>query len=160
MRDIHPHPRGAIRVRALHQPSPSKSRGRRESRVAAAPGASAQRDCAKARRPQVQAGSNRPSLRSGLRLIRDLPGEPALATVARVKPFELRTNLTRAWARQDHTTSPSAGCAARQQAHPRPPHSAPRVVTIAIRPFARCGMAEVMRQIRNSENRNIFARGA
>jgi hypothetical protein len=32
--------------------------------------------------PQVQAGSNRPSLRSGLRLIRDLPGEPALATVA------------------------------------------------------------------------------
>jgi hypothetical protein len=45
-------------------------------------------------------------------------------------------DLTPAWARQDHTTSPSAKDAVRRSAHPRPPQPASRVVTIAIRPSA------------------------
>jgi len=44
--------------------------------------------------------------------------------------------LAPAWARQDHTTSPSAKDAVRRSAHPRPPQPASRVVTIAIRPSA------------------------
>jgi hypothetical protein len=46
------------------------------------PWALAQKNCAKARRPQVSAASRRPSLHSGLQLIRVLLGEPAFATVA------------------------------------------------------------------------------
>ena len=42
--------------------------------------------------------------------------------------------LAPAWARQDHTTSPSASVPLVYRHSPRPPHSAPRVVTIAIRP--------------------------
>jgi hypothetical protein len=42
-------------ARALHQHHPQKVRGRREGRVAAAPGAPAQRVIARARKPQVQA---------------------------------------------------------------------------------------------------------
>jgi len=60
---------------------PSENRGCREGRVAAAPGAPAQKKLARARKPQVQADTLRPSPRSGLRLIRALPGEPAFATV-------------------------------------------------------------------------------
>src|SRR6201997_3008892 len=60
---------------------PRKVRGCREGRVAAAPGAPAQKKFARAREPQVQADTHPPSLRSGLRLIRALPGEPAFATV-------------------------------------------------------------------------------
>jgi len=70
-------------------------------------GSRAIRSCASAKTTGT-GGSNRPSLRSGLRLIRTLPGEPALATVVPAGPLESRKNLARAWARQDHTISPSA----------------------------------------------------
>src|SRR6185312_10275436 len=58
-----------------------------------------------------------------------LPPSPA-------RCVSIAADLAPAWARQDHTTSPSALRAARLSAHPRPPQPASRVVTIAIRPSA------------------------
>jgi hypothetical protein len=114
--------RGAFGVRGLRHLDPLERRGRREDRVAAAPGGSRAKEiCASAREPQVQAGSARPSLRDGLRLIRALPGEPAFATVIS-RALTPRENLAPAWARQDHTISPSAKRAARQPAPSRPLH--------------------------------------
>jgi hypothetical protein len=81
--------RGEFRPSFASSAPSSKYRGRREGRVAAAPGALAQKTIARARKPQVQAGSHRPSLRDGLRLIRVLPGEPRVATVVLAKPLEL-----------------------------------------------------------------------
>ena len=80
-------------ARVVHQHDPLEYRGRREDRVAAAPGAPAQRKFARAREPQVQAGSARPSLRSGLRLIRALLGEPACCHRRLAKPLELAAKL-------------------------------------------------------------------
>jgi hypothetical protein len=69
-------------------------------------------------------------------------------------------NLAPAWARQDHTTSPSARIAARLSAPSRPPHPAPRFVTTAIRPSCRGGMPRTILKIRILEKRNIFAKEA
>ncbi len=49
--------------------------------------------------------------------------------------------------------------AARLTTSSRPPQPASRVVTIAIRPLCRGGMRGKILKIRNSEKRNIFARG-
>jgi len=48
-------------------------------------------------------------------------------------------------------------CAARLSAHPRPPHSAPRVMTIAIRPSCRRGMGGGNHHFRKNE-RGYFLR--
>jgi hypothetical protein len=53
--------------------------------VAAAPGALAQKKSCASAKTTGTGGDNRPSLRSGLRLIRALPGEPAFATVTPAK---------------------------------------------------------------------------
>src|ERR1700747_557502 len=121
-----PYSRGAFRPSFAGVSPSSKVRGRREGRVAAAPGAPAQRKFARARKPQVQAVTTGLPCAVVLRLIRTLPGEPAFATVAFANPLEPRENLAPAWARQDHTTLPSADRAVRLSARPRPPHSAPR----------------------------------
>src|ERR1700758_1807889 len=71
-------------------PPSSKSRGRREGRVAAAPGAPAQKKFARAREPQVQTETLRPSLRSGLRLIGALLGEPSRLPPSPREAFQLR----------------------------------------------------------------------
>ena len=61
-------------------------------------------------------------------LYRALPGDRALLSPS---PAEMTSaNLTPASRRQDHTTSPSASHAVRQLARPRPPHPAPRSVTL------------------------------
>jgi hypothetical protein len=74
-RDALPHSRGAICVRALHQPCPSENRGRREDRVFCAPAAS----YAVKERIRVShhrsAETIRPSLRDGINAyFRALPG--------------------------------------------------------------------------------------
>ena len=115
-----------IGTRALRCSSPSKVRGCREGRVAAAPGAPAQTKIARARKPQVQAVIT-PAFPArwfyglyGLSSVNQrLPPSPAQCA-------SIVANLAPAWARQDHTTSPSATYAARQSARSRPPHSAPR----------------------------------
>jgi hypothetical protein len=104
---------------------PSENGGCREGRVAAAPGAPAQKKLARARKPQVQADTLRPSPRSGLRLIRALPGEPAFATVVgamrkhrrQLKRLHRRARTTRLRRPRRCRTSPASS---------RPPHSAPR----------------------------------
>src|SRR5258708_18909716 len=86
-----------------------KRRGRRESRVRAAPAVSRAR-CAQehAHEHTGSAESIRPSLRNGFTAYSALsPVTGFLATVAPEKRL-LLTNLTPASARQDHTISPSA----------------------------------------------------
>ena len=97
----------------------------------------AQKRFAQAQEPQVQAVITRPSLRDGLRLIGALLGEPML--VCHRCPCAAFASLGRVasvGATGPHHFAVRLG-AARQQAHPRPPHSAPRFVTIAIRPSHR-----------------------
>ena len=99
--------RGAVRPRYGSNSVPPGKRGRREDRVRAAPTVS----CAKCTRKTAHehtgsAETLRASLRSGLRLIGALLGEPCtLATVAR---GSRTANVTPAWGCQDHTISPSA----------------------------------------------------
>src|SRR5216684_5683768 len=90
-------------------PCPSENRGRRESRVRAAPAVSRAR-CAQehAHEHTGSAESIRPSLRNGFTAYSALsPVTGLFATVAPEKRL-LLTNLTPASGRQDHTTSPSA----------------------------------------------------
>ena len=55
-------------------------------------------------------------------LLRALLGEPACCHRHRRDAQGIVANLAPAWARQDHTISPSANDAARRSAHSRPPH--------------------------------------
>ena len=57
--------------------------------------------------PQVQPETRRPSLRSGLQLIRALPGDRALLPPS-LRGCRHPRNLAPASGRQNHTTSPSA----------------------------------------------------
>jgi hypothetical protein len=78
--------------------------------------------------------TSRPSLRDGLRLIRALPGAPGfLATVA---GGITSANLTPASGCQDHTILPSASSVARLASPKRPPHPAPRFVTLRNAPLS------------------------
>jgi hypothetical protein len=75
------------------------------------PGPPRNRNCASAREPQVQAETLRPSLRNGFTAYFVLfsVNRCLFATVVLALPLEhSRDNLAPAWARQDHTTSPSA----------------------------------------------------
>jgi hypothetical protein len=104
---------------------PPKRRGRREGRVAACTrGRRAKKICASAMTTGT-GGDNRPSLRSGLRLIRALPGEPAFATVAFAK-LSASPGLSACIGAPGPHDFAVRECAARPTAHPRPPHSAPR----------------------------------
>jgi hypothetical protein len=125
------HSRGAMRP-SFAKHCPSKTRGRREDRVRAAPAVS--RANAHSKNAHEHTGSAetlRPSLRSGFNgFLRALLGEPGF--LATVISGSLPANLTPASGCQDHTTSPSAAsivvrCA---NAHPtqlRPPHPVPNV---------------------------------
>ena len=78
-----PHSRDALRPSFADRSPSTNAEGAGKAGWPHAPGAPAQKIARRAREPQVQAETLRPSLRDGLRLIRDLPGEPAFATVAR-----------------------------------------------------------------------------
>src|ERR1700751_5612223 len=69
-------------------------------------------------------------------LFRALPGEPAFATVARTSSLHELGACMGAPGPHDFAVRDDA---ARLTAHPRPSHSAPRFVTIAIRPSCRRG---------------------
>jgi hypothetical protein len=89
------------------------------------PGPPRKEICASAREPQVEAVTTGLPCAMVYDLLRALPGEPAFATVIGAKPLKLRANLAPAWARQDHTTSPSARQPLACRDSPRPPHSVP-----------------------------------
>src|ERR1700688_1263742 len=110
----------ACDARGLRHPNPSmRSRGRRESRVRAAPAVSCAR-CTKecAHEHTGSAEAIRPSLRNGFNgLFRTLPGDRAFLSPSPrenrrgprpVGPTLPSRDLTPASRRQDHTTSPSA----------------------------------------------------
>src|SRR5450756_1692241 len=114
---------------------PSPKRGRRESRMRAAPAVSCAKLCKKhAHEHTGPAEAIRLSLRNGFNgLWRALPGDRAFLPPS---PALLSTNLTPASGRQDHTSLPSASvplvCSASASTASRP-----AAVTIACRPL--CG---------------------
>src|SRR5437762_6275011 len=114
-------PRRELQPELLSEP-PSIERGRRESRVLAAPIASHANKKAHERSRHRFAETIRPSLRNGLRLIPRSPRRPgSLATVA---CGSLPADLTPASGRQDHTALPSALGLARLAKPKRPSHPA------------------------------------
>ena len=68
-------------------------------------------------------------------------------------------NLAPAWARQDHTTSPSTLDAARQTAPTCPPHPALNVRDDAYAPCVRGGTPTVVTNFGKKEREIFFARG-
>ena len=133
---VRPHPRGAMRPSFASLPA-LESRGRRESRVRAAPAVSCAictRKCAHEHTGSAEA--SRLSLRSGFTAYFVLsPVNGSFATVAAQIPPR---NLTPAPRRQDHTTSPYASVPS-SSARRRPPHPIPTTVTIMIRPSGGTG---------------------
>ena len=157
----------AHRARALRSSSPPKCRGRREGRAPAGTrgplcancaGSDAQRHTGEAKHPAFPA-------QWVYGLCRALLGERCtIAPVASrmndganpVGPQRHRKPWRTGPGRQDHTILPYAGCTRRVRAafahgvtrpanactrcRPRPPHSHPAFVTIAIRPSARAGV--------------------
>ena len=133
---MHPYPRGAFRpsyARHFALIEQRRAQGRPGARMH--PRALARKNCAKARRPQVQAESHRPSLRSGLRLIRDLLGEPCRLPPSQATMLQHRRQLGASlWGARTTRFRSSAKSAARQSAPSRPPQPASRLMTIAMRP--------------------------
>jgi hypothetical protein len=84
---------------------------------------------------QVTPENARHSPRNGFNgFLRALPGDRAFLPPSPLRNLHLR-NLTPASGRQNHTTSPSASGIARQARRPRPPHPAPRFVTLRNAPL-------------------------
>jgi hypothetical protein len=146
-------------ARALHQHHPRKmprAQGRPGARCTR--GRFAQERCARARRPQVQAETLRPSLRSGLRLIRALPGEPSRLPPSSARCASIVANLApRHWgARTTRLRRPRmAPLVSRRR--PRPPHPASRFVTTRT-PLVSRQDTRTIRLILPSEKRKYFLR--
>ena len=131
---------------------PQEQEGTGNAGCSAAPMARLQQ---KSRRqsPQVQPGQPAFPARwfYGLYVISPVSG--LLATVACSHP----ASLTPASGGQDHTTLPSALPALRPSAPARPPHPAPRFVTIAIRPSDEARDGAVRPRFPIFVNMNIFS---
>jgi hypothetical protein len=157
-RNVRPRSRDGIRP-SFALTSPSKMRraqGRPGARCTR--GRFAQERCAKARRPQVQAETLRPSLRSGLRLIRALPGEPSRLPPSSARCASIVANLApRHWgARTTRLRRPRmAPLVSRRR--PRPPHPASRFVTTRT-PLVSRQDTRTIRLILPSEKRKYFLR--
>jgi len=130
-------------------PRPSKSRGRRESRMPIAhpqPRAQKQKST-RAKSPQVRAGKSGFPRANGFNgFLRALSGDRAFLSPSSTRCVSILANLMPASRHQDHTTSPSAirtfvSCAARVHRIPRS-----TFVTIAKRPSVR----------RDVANREVF----
>src|SRR5260221_13208829 len=105
--DTDPRSRGAMRPRVASSLTLLESRGRRESRVRAAPAVSrAKCNIEDAHEHTGSAEAIRPSLHGGLRLTSRSPRRPALLPPSSAEVSS--ANLTPASGCQDHTTSPSA----------------------------------------------------
>ena len=91
-------------------------------------------------------------------LYRALPGARALWPPSPLRSLLLK-NLTPASRCQDHTTSHVRVRHRRLQHHPRPPHPAPRFVTLRNAPLSGRD-DENIALICTSENQNIFSGGA
>ncbi len=137
----------------------SRAQGRPGARQT--PAALARKKCARARRPQVAAESRRPSLRSGLTAYFVLSSVNQLVCHRhRRDAWGILADLAPAWARQDHTTWPYANVPLVRRHNQRPPHSASRFVTIAIRPLQSRRDGRKLPWELFLKNRNIFSIGA
>jgi hypothetical protein len=147
--------RGAERPRSVkHHPS---SRGAGNAGRALAPAASrAKKNNTRVQSPQVRRIS-RHSLRDGFNgFLRALPGDRAFLPPSLVNSS---TNLAPASGRQNHTTSPSATAPLVLQHHQRPSPSAPRFVTIAIRPLGGAGWHALLLFLPIEKAKNFSPRG-
>jgi hypothetical protein len=114
-------------ARVVPTDHPRKAEGAGKTGWPQHPGLPRKRTFARARKPQVQAETLRPSLRDGLRLIRALLGELCcIATVVAAQPLRLPDTLAPSLSALEPHDFAVRECASRQQAHSRPPHSAPR----------------------------------
>jgi hypothetical protein len=115
-------------------PALLEKRGRRESRVRAAPAVSRARRVKSAHEHTGSAEAVRPSLRNGFNgFLRALPGDRLSCHRRFARQSALR-NLKPAPGRQDHTTSPSAIARRSSKALPASTASRPTFVTIASAP--------------------------
>ena len=125
-------------ARVLPARSALSNRGRRECRAPMRPIAA----CAMSSEMRTrvsQVNRNHPAFPAQwfYGFLRALPGDRlSCHRHQRKLPF---ANLTPAPGRQDHTTSPSAGRIARQARTQRPPHPAPRFVTLRNAPLCGAG---------------------
>jgi hypothetical protein len=118
-----PHSRGGIRPSFASSITPLKVRGRREGRVAAAPGAPAQKEFARAREPQVQAVTTGLPCAMVLRLIRALLGEPSCLPPSPPRCVSIVGSLAPdIWGARTTRLRRTQEIAARQSARSRPPH--------------------------------------
>jgi hypothetical protein len=118
----------------------------------------AQERCAKARRPQVQAESLRPSLRSGLRLIRTLLGEPSRLPPSSARCVSIVANLApRPWGARTTRLRRRGWAPLFGRRHPPPPHPASRFVTTRT-PLVSRRDTRTIRLILPSEKRKYFLR--
>ena len=123
------------------------------------PGLPRKQEFARARKPQVQTVTTGLPCAVGYGLLRALPGELCLiATVAIAQPLEPHDRLTPSLsAPEPHDFIRPRRC---RSPHDISPSTTFRTTSAAIarRPFSRGGTGWTIRQIRISENRNIFAR--
>jgi hypothetical protein len=137
-----PHCRGTGRPSFALLAALGRTRGRRESRVRAAPAVS----CATAHGKNAHehtgsAETLRPSLRNGFTAYFVLSPVSGLSCHRHLR--KNATSLAPASRRQDHTASPSALACVRLSQAARPPHPTARFVTIASRPSHRVRQAKL-----------------
>ena len=132
--------RRSFRARFGRLVPPSPVRGRRECRAPDAPASRVCRDSGSDAHALVRSHRNHPAFPAQwfYGFLRALPGDRAFLPPSPARSL-LPRNLTPASGRQDHTTSPSACRLARQARRPRPPHPAPRFVTLRNAPLSGAG---------------------
>ena len=124
---MHPHCRGAIRPGFAWDRRPRKtSRGRRESRVRAAPAVSCAMENRKRTRAYRFSGGNPAFPARWVTVYSALSPVTGLSCHRRPRKVLLLANLTPASGRQDHTASPSAPPALVVRKAARPPHPTAR----------------------------------
>jgi len=144
-------------ARALRRLPPSiTTRGRRESRVRAAPAVS----CAnmhKKTHTSIQVQRRHPGLPCAMvyGLLRALPGERLFLPPSSARSFASRELDASTAASGPHDFAVRAACVRLSQA-PRPPHPTARFVTIASRPSHRVRQAKLNTDSPLREKRNIF----
>ena len=136
-----------------------KPRGRRESRVRAAPAVSCANSCIKKTRTRAYrfSGGIRLSLRSGLRLISRSPRRSGFACHRRRRNRFRRLDANPEAVRTTRLRHPLQR--PRQERHPRPPHPRPALVTLRNAPLGGSGCEIYSSDFASDKQKYFSARG-
>ena len=135
--------RGRIRPSLAPNFPPSSQRAQGMPGARCAPRSRVQNRWKNAHEHTGHTGIDRHSPRNGFNgFLRALPGDRAFLPPSPLRSSLLK-NLTPASGRQNHATSPSASCIARQARTQRPPHPAPRFVTLRNAPLRSGTVADI-----------------